>query len=94
MCDKEAEILRDEIEDKQGETNIKFVGKCAIKVHNTIVNGAIKEIIWKIDAIESEKEYIREKIEYNSEYVDVEARNAFSANLITSSIIKCASRYN
>ena len=44
--------------------------------------------------MESEKEYVHEKIGYNSEYVDVEARNAFLSNMITSSIIKCANGYN
>ena len=73
---------------------MKYLGKCALIVHNTIANGAMKEIIRKVDAIENEAKYIKDKIGRNHEYVDVEARNAFLVNLVTPSLIKCASGYN
>ena len=90
---KEAEIVRNEIEEKQGETNIRFAGKCAIKVHYTIANSAIQEIVQKVDAMESEKECMYKKIGCNSEYVDAEIRNTLADNLITLSVMKCPNRY-
>ena len=91
---EEAERVRVNIEQETRETNIKYLGKCALIVHNTIANGAVKEIIRKVDAIENETKYIKDKIGRNYEYVDVEARNAFPVNLVTPSLIKCASGYN
>ena len=45
LYDKDAETLIDEMKDKQGKTNVKFVGKCTIKVYSTIANRAIKEVV-------------------------------------------------
>jgi len=93
-CIEEARKLRENIEEEELETNIKFLRRYAVKVKGRITNASIKEVVQKVDAIETEKEYIKEKIGYNAEYVDLEARNAFPINKVTSSIIKYASRYN
>ena len=93
-CDEEAKTLRKNVEEKALETNINFLCKCTVKVKGRIANGAIKEVVWKVDAIESKNECVKGKIGHNAEYVDVEARNAFPKNKITASIIKCANGYN
>ena len=53
-CNREAESTREGIEDKSRETNVKCVRKCALKARKSIANGAIKEIIRKVDTIENE----------------------------------------
>ena len=82
------------IEEKELENNIKFIGKCALEIKGRIANGAIKEVVWKVDTIESEYEYRISKIEHNSEYANIVDRNAFLANKITVLIIKCINSFN
>ena len=60
-----------------------------MKVKGRIANGAIKEVMRKADAIESENEHMKEIIVHNTEYVDIEVINVFPVNNITSLIIKC-----
>ena len=80
-------ILRNNIEEKTLETNIKFLGKCAVKIKGWIANGVIKEVMRKADAIESENEHMKEIIVHNTEYVDIEVRNVFTVNKIIALII-------
>ena len=94
ICNNEARQIREEIEMKEAVTNIKFIGKCAVKVKENIANGSIKEVIRKVDAIEMENNYIKEKFRCNSEYVDCKARNALPANKVTSLAIKCANGHD
>ena len=65
-----------------------------MKVNNTIAKGVIREIMQKVDALESGIEYLKEKIECDLEHVEIEARNAFLSNLITTLVIKCANGFN
>ena len=93
-CDEEARALRENIEDQPNKINIKYLGLCMVKVQGIISNTYVKEMVSKVDAREIEEAYVKEKIGYNAEYVDVEARNVFPMKKVTTSIIKYANRYN
>jgi len=53
-----------------------------------------KEVLRVIDAKEEEKRYTRKKYGYKEDFIDLEARNTFCPNKVTTSMIKCAHRYN
>ena len=92
-CDKEVQKIRENIREKELETNLKFFRQCVVKVKGRVANGSIKEVIRKVDASKTEYEHVKEKIDCNANYVDLE-RNAFSANKSTTSIIRCANGFN
>ena len=54
----------------------------------------IKEVLRIIDVREKEKEYVSLKYGYRKEFIDMEARNVFQTGKVTSSMIKCAHRFN
>ena len=93
-CNKVARMLRENIEEQGLETNLKFYRRCATKVDSAVANSAAKEIVRKVDARLSEHKYVKEKIGYNVNCIDVDARNAFLANKISPSIIKCTNDFN
>jgi len=47
-----------------------------------------------IDMRESEREYIKKKYSSKLDFIDLEARNAFSTKKFTLLFIKCVYRYN
>ena len=76
-CDKEAQMLREGIKYQESGVNLKFFRRCATKVNREITNRVIKEIIRKADARRLEFEYVKEKIGYDIECIDLDARNMF-----------------
>ena len=55
---------------------------------------SIKEAIRIIDVREEEKKYVKKKFRYKADFIDIEARNSFQKNKLTTSMIKCAYGYN
>ena len=55
---------------------------------------AIKEVVRILDAREKEKEYVNKKYRYRKEFIDMEVRNVFQTGKVTTSMIKCAHRFN
>ena len=47
-----------------------------------------------VDAKKIEEEYIKEKIEYNAEYIGIKNFNAFPMNKVIALLIKCAYSFN
>jgi len=93
-CDKEARRTREQISTKPSCTNIKFEGRYCLRRDGKIQSRAIKEIIRIADAREEEKEYAKEKFNHRAEFIDMEARNAFSTGEVTTAMIKLAHGFN
>ena len=55
---------------------------------------SVKEMLRVIDSKEEERKQAKKKLEYKVNFVDLEARNSFRANNVTTSIIKCAYGFN
>ena len=55
---------------------------------------AVKEVLRVIDAKEEEKRQAEKKLKCKLDFVDLEARDLFHANEVTTSIIKCAHGFN
>ena len=55
---------------------------------------SIKEVVRIIDTRENEEEYTKKKYGHRKEFIDIEARNLFKIGKVTTSMIKCAHRFN
>ena len=55
MCNKEAKEARENVELREGQTNIKFYGCYSLKKGEIIQMRSIKEILRVIDSREEEK---------------------------------------
>jgi len=93
-CDAEASKMRKQIQEKSNATNIKHVGKCALKVAGNITTNSIQETIRIVDGIRNEREQLKSKLKHHYDLIDLDARNAFPAKKVTASVIKCSSGYN
>ena len=89
-----ARKTREEIGNRVNKSNIKFYRCYGLQREGIVQSRSIKEAIRIIDAREEEKKYIEKKFEYKADFIDIEARNSFQTNKVTTSIIKCAYRYN
>jgi len=54
----------------------------------------MKELVRITDSRKIEDGYVQRKFGYKAAFIDIEARNAFSIKLVTTSIIKCTNGYN
>jgi len=79
---------------KERETNIKYVGKCALQIKGKIITNSVKEAIRIEDANESLREYVKEKYKYNAYFIDLKARDTFSNKKVTVSMIICSYGFN
>ena len=93
-CDKIARGVRENLNQKEGITNIKFYGNYALKQDDQIHLRSINEIIRRIDAKEDEYDYAKTKLGYRYDMVDIEARNAFKVGRVTTAMLKCVYGYN
>ena len=74
--------------------NIKYTGTYAIRKSNQIISLVVKEAVRMLDTKEVEYSYVKRKLSYHSDLIDIEARNIFSTKKVTTSLIKCSSRLN
>jgi len=93
-CDREARRTRETIKMKNSLTNIKFNGSYCIKQDGKIQSRAIQEMIRIIDAKEKEDEYAQKKYQHKYDFIDMDARNAFKAGEVSTSILKFTHGYN
>ena len=92
--DFKARKYREQIHQKTNASNIKFCRYYALKIGDRVKSKTVKEAMRNIDAEEIEIECSKRKVKCDWDCIDVRARNAFSNKLVTSSIIKYASRVN
>ena len=64
------------------ESNMVKFGKCCISTNDGVIDRPVREAMRTINEIESEKNYLLEKILEHYDLIDKEARNAFSNGLI------------
>ena len=93
-CNRRARKKREEIESETQHNNIKYYWLYAVKKDGIVQMRSIKEVIRIIDAKEEEKRYAIKKYGYKEEFIYLEVRNTFHINEVTTSIIKCANRFN
>ena len=93
-CDAEASKMRKQIQGKSNETNMKHVGRCALKVAGNIVTNSVQETIRIVDGMKHEREQLKLKLKHHYDLIDLDARHAFPAKKVTVSVLKYASGYN
>ena len=89
-----AREARENCQDNEMITNIKFIGYLALKIKGKIVMNSIKEAIRIADAEDSLRKYVKKKYKYSAEFIDIKAINVFSNKGVTASIITCSHGYN
>ena len=94
MCDENARIARETCNDKEYETNIKYVGFWSMRMNGDMSTNSVKETIRNIDAEKSLADYVRSKYKHQADFIDSEARRAFNNKDVTPSVIKCARGFN
>ena len=94
QCDQRAKKKREGITNEMNITNVKYYGIYNIHKDGIPQMRSIKEVIRIIDATQEERNHIRRKYGYKEEFIDIEARNAFIGNKVTTSMIKCANGFN
>jgi len=93
-CDARARIKRENIEIEESENNIKWYGNYALTRNNVAQIQSTNAVLRMIDAQEEELRYAKKKYGYKVDFIDLEARNTFSVNKVTTSMIKCANGFN
>ena len=78
----------------KGVTNIKHYGNCLLMREEIVASRSAQEVLRMNDSKEAEKQHAKKKLGYDHKLIDIEVRNAFKANKVTLSIIKCACRQN
>ena len=81
-------------ETNERESNIKYYGRYSLMKDSIVQMRYVKEILRVIDSKEEESKQAKKKLEYKLNFVDLEARNSFQANKVTTSVIKCAHGFN
>ena len=92
--DRRVKKKREEIELEMQNNNAKYCRLYVVKKSCIAQMRLIKEVIKIIDAKEEERKYMIQKYRYKEEFIGLEARNAFSGNKVTASIIKYANIFN
>ena len=93
-CDFEALKTREEIEEKSQITNIKWKGRCRIKINGKAVANSIKKVIRIEGGMKYEKQQLQKKLGDRGDVIDIDTRNAIPSNKVTASIVKCKNGYN
>ena len=93
-CNKKAREGRESLHTMQEDTNIRFLGTYALKKGQMIISRSVKEAIRIIDAQEVENDYVQRKFGHQADFIDAEARAAFTTKTTTTSMIKCANAFN
>ena len=94
QCNSKARKIREDAELEVDNSNIEFYDYYSLKKEGIVQMRLIKEVLRVIDAKEEEKRHAKKKYGYKEEFIDLEARNAFYANKIMTSMIKYANGYN
>ena len=68
-------------------TNIKYYRCYRLMQNRNVISRVIQEIIWVIDAKESEKRYAKKKLACRYDFVDADARNVFKSNEVTPNVL-------
>jgi len=93
-CDMKAKKEREDVMNRDRDTNIKYYGSYALKKENVVLSRSIQESVRIIDSKKAEKEYGREKMKYKYNFVDADVRNAFNSKKVTTSMMTCAHGFN
>ena len=80
--------------EKNNETNIKYVGCYAVEIRNVTVTNSVKEMMQIADRKKAMVDYVKKKFPNNYDFVNIRARNVFSSKRVTSSMIVCLHGFN
>ena len=94
MCDRKAKAVHNNIENRPERSNIKYSGCYEMKHKDIRITRSIKEGFQIIDAEKEERDYMKQKFLYHYEFIDFDARNAFTSGSITTAMIKCTYGFN
>jgi len=93
-CDERARRKRENIELEEARDNIKYYGNYVLSKNDIVQMRSTNAVLRIVDAMEEEKSHAKKKYGYKADFIDLEARNAFSTNKVTTSMIKCANGFN
>ena len=94
ICDKRAQTIREIIDQRTGDKNIRFYGQYGLKHNNKSASRSINELIWWIDATQAERRYLIEKFLTNYKFIDTQVRLNIKGISKIPSAIKCYYRLN
>jgi len=92
-CDEEAKRKCANLIDNEKQHTVKYVDTEVPIVRNKMRDKNINVLICEIDAIENEREALKEKVKEYYEWIDVSARNCFHEGIGTGTL-KCIVGFN
>ena len=93
-CNEESRKHRENMHQKENVDNVKCIGSHAMKVENKLITRLSKEIIRIIDTKKSKKKHVERKFGCPCNFIDAEARNAYSLKKVISLAIKSSNSFN
>ena len=94
ICHRKANVVQKNIYRYQHNANTKYFGEYALIQDDKLAIRSIAETFRIIDAIDEEKNYIKEKYPVYYKLIDQKARNCFNVGSTTISMIKCSYSFN
>lgn len=93
-CDERSRRKRENVELEDRQSDVKYHGNHVLIKNEVVQMRSITAAIRIADAEEEERKHVLRKYGHKEEFIDLDARNAFSVKKATASVIKCANGFN